>query len=158
MGVGRGAGVGAGAGAGFSVSGAGAGAGAAGVGATVGWVGCGAEEMSTAVGSGAGVAGLRRGVGAARRGAAGRAPDGAEGAIGETRITVTSLGARSAIEGWPAPGIASTTITFGKTMAAAPPSTASATVSARANINLMQLPLAAENPPTERYIGSQTGT
>jgi hypothetical protein len=34
---------------------------------------------------------------------------------------------------------------FGKAIAAAPPSTASATVSARAHINLMELPLPAEN-------------
>ena len=95
----------------------------------------------------------RRGFGATRRGDAGRATEGAVA----MRITVTPLGDRSAIVGRPASGIASTAITFGKTMAAAPPSTASATVSARANINLMQLPLAAEYPPTERYIGSQTG-
>ena len=96
---------------------------------------------------------MTRRVGAARR-AVGRSAD---GAVGEMRITVTPVGGRSAIVGGAASGIASSTITFGKTMAAAPPSTASATVSARTNINLMQLPLVAENPPTEIYIGRKTG-
>ena len=102
----------------------------------------------------AGTASTGIGAGAEVRGAAGRSTGGAVGAM---RITVTPFGSRSAIVGRPASGMASWTITFGKTMAAAPPSTASATVTARTNINLMQLPLAAENPPTATCIGSETG-
>ena len=102
----------------------------------------------------AGTASTRVGAGAEVRGAAGRSIGSVDGVM---RITVTPFGSCWAIVGWPASGMASWTITFGKTMAAAPPSTASATVTARANINLMQLPLAAENPPTATCIGSETG-
>ena len=107
------------------------------------------RRRSRARGSGR-VGVTRRGVGAARRGAA---PGGRRTAPAGRDANHRHAGAapvrRSRADA--ASGIASSTISFGKTMAAAPPSTASATVSARANINLMQLPLAAENPPTETY-------
>ena len=89
----------------------------------------------------AGVDVTGRGFAAVRRGVDARAGAGASGA---TRITVTASGVRSVIEIGPASGTASTRISFGKAIAAAPPSTASATVSARAEISLMELPLPAE--------------
>jgi hypothetical protein len=75
-----------------------------------------------------------------RREAAGRSWAGA----GATWITVIVSGVRAAISAGPASGTDSATISFGKAIAAAPPSTASATVSARANISLMEFPLPAE--------------
>jgi len=65
--------------------------------------------------------------------------------VGATWITVIASGIRVSINGGPASCTASATISFGKAIAAAAPSTASATVSARANISLMELPLPAEN-------------
>ena len=77
-------------------------------------------------------------------------------AAGAMRITVTARGARSARTGGLATGTAWSMTSFGNAIAAAPPSTASATVSARANISLMKLPLPAEN--TYRgLIGSESG-
>ena len=87
-----------------------------------------------------GVDTLGRGFAVTRRGAVGRARSGA----GATRITVTTFGSCSAVQGCAGSGTASDMITFGKAIAAAPPSTASATVSARINISLMELPLPAE--------------
>ena len=99
-----------------------------------------------------GVETLGRGFAVTRRGAAGRARSGA----GATRITVTTFGACAAAEVCAGSGTASDMITFGKAIAAAPPSTASATVSARINISLMELPLPAENTYTG-LIGSDSG-
>lgn len=58
-------------------------------------------------------------------------------------------------EGAAASGTASAS-SFGKAIAAAPPSTAIATVSARAHLNLMDLPLTAEDS-FKGLIGSESG-
>jgi hypothetical protein len=73
-----------------------------------------------------------------------------------TLITVMSLGARSTIADCPASGTEFDMISFGKATAPAPPATASATVSARTNISLMELPLPAEKL-LQKLIGSDSG-
>lgn len=78
----------------------------------------------------------------------------ATGAV--TLITVMSFGARSTIAGWPASGTEFEMMSFGKATALAPPATASATVSARKHISLMELPLPAEKHLQE-LIGSDLG-
>jgi hypothetical protein len=152
VGAGVGAGTGAGAGSGFAggavgsgveAGGAGAGGAAAGAGAAAGRDGEGAGVMTAtccrASGRGARFgrsSGMRRGVGAPaiQRG---------------TRITGTLSGCGGAANvAGSFGGIASPMINLGKAIAPAPPSTASATVSARANISLMELPPPAENTPT----------
>ena len=87
------------------------------------------------------------------RGAAGRGctPTGAV-----TLITVMAFGPRSTIAGCPASGTEFEMMSFGKTTAPAAPATASATVSARKHISLMELPLPAEKHLQE-LIGSDSG-
>jgi len=123
---------------------------------------CGAERVgvergvteTTDVGVGAATGTTSRGFLAEGRGVDARGRGGV--AAGATRITVTALGARSTIAGGLASGTASSMTSFGNAIAAAPPSTASATVSARANISLMELPLPAENT-YKGLIGSESG-
>jgi hypothetical protein len=81
------------------------------------------------------------------------------GGTGATRITGTDAGAdvtAGPVSAGAAYGPASSRISFGNAIAAAPPTTASATVSARANLDLMDLPLPADTSP-RGLIGNRTG-
>lgn len=68
---------------------------------------------------------------------------------GATRITGTGAGAGAANDGLAvsASDAVSSSMSFGNAIAPAPPRTANATVSARGNIDLMNLPLAADKSP-----------
>ena len=152
-------GAGAGAGdAGVGGAGVGAGAGAAGgLGAAArgddGVVGAGGADTTAAGRDVCETTDVRTTGRAAAAGAAGRGfttrliTAGFDGAAGATRITGTCLSDGAATDGAFASGTASVRTSFGNVIAPAPPSTTSATVSARANISLMQPPLPAENSP-----------
>lgn len=100
---------------------------------------------------------VRMGAGVRRDGAAVRRRGGV-GTCGASRTTRAGGVAGEANAGRvdSGSGTASSRISFGNAIAPAPPSTASATVNARANVSLMQLPLGAENTP-RGLIGSGAG-